>query len=159
MLRVSFVVRSTEILPVFLGLPSLCFHVAEPTRKSACRLPQICAGSRIAPEFLSQIYARVNAGSAHGFRLPNSRTRRPNLRANQRWLDDEVKHGSDLPKPAPRSRAKQQVPAANQGLSRIYALVRDRADTPINGFGLPNRRIRGGQAPKLLPLTLPRRPD
>ena len=48
-------------------------------------------------------------------RLP---TRRPNLRANQRWLDDEVKRGSDLPKPAPRqvrSRAKQQVPAANQG--------------------------------------------
>ena len=46
-----------------------------------------------------------------------------------------------------------------KGLSRIYALVRDRADTPINGFGLPNRRIRGGQAPKLLPLTLPRQPD
>ena len=59
-------------------LPSLCFHVAEPTRKSACRLPQICAGSRIAPEFLSQIYARVNAGSAHGIRLPNcSRTPEP----------------------------------------------------------------------------------
>ena len=58
-------------------------------------------------------------GSQMAPKLPNRLpTQRPNLCANQWWLDDEVNHGSDLPKPAPRqvrSRAKQQVPAANQG--------------------------------------------
>ena len=113
MLRVSFVVRSTEILPVFLGLPSLCFHVAEPTRKSACRLPQIASRRYArAPELLpnsspkstreSTLARLTGSGSRIAPELPNRLpTRRANLRANQRWLDDEVKHGSDLPKPAP----------------------------------------------------------